>query len=386
MKYKNKSIFYVNYSPYENSGHILQFLISNFKYVFLFSIGFHDLGTKRGSNTLVVYKNGIEISRKPYFHMNIGKNMEYLFVPFRSLVNLFQIFSIGNGLHKRYGKVDIFFSANAFTAWAGLILKNFKFVESTVFWVWDYYPLKSQNYLILTMRWLYWQFDRVAMFSDKVIFLNSKLASLHGKSKIFGKSFKYSIVPIGTENKRSNAVRVESGEVSIAFLGVLKKSQGLDFIFDSEDVLTRNFQNIKIEIIGGGPDLEYFLDRSNKSKLNIKFHGMLEDSGVDKILFKSTIGLATYMPDKSNVSYFGDPSKVKKYLSFGLPVITTDVFEFSKEIEKNNAGFVIKYGDEKSLVKSIRKIISKYRYYSNKSYELSKKYSYKHIYSNIFNI
>src|SRR5688572_21508356 len=129
MKYKNKSVFYVNYSPYENAGHILEFLTKEFKYVFLFSIGFHDLGITRSSNMLIVYKDGRKLVEKPYFHLKIPKKVEYLFVPFRSLINLFQILSLGTYLHKKYGKIDIFFSVNAFTAWAGLVLKKFKHIK-----------------------------------------------------------------------------------------------------------------------------------------------------------------------------------------------------------------------------------------------------------------
>jgi len=57
-KYIATSIVYVNYSPYENSGKILDYILENFQYVYLFSIGFHNLVNKRSYNNLTVYKDG----------------------------------------------------------------------------------------------------------------------------------------------------------------------------------------------------------------------------------------------------------------------------------------------------------------------------------------
>ena len=48
---KFNSIIYVNYSPYENSGKILDYLLENFKYVFLFTLGFHNI-KKKADNTI----------------------------------------------------------------------------------------------------------------------------------------------------------------------------------------------------------------------------------------------------------------------------------------------------------------------------------------------
>lgn len=382
---KKKKIFYVNYSPYENSGHILEFLAKNFEYVFLFSIGFHDLGEKRSSNRLVVYKNGRRLFQKLHFHLKTPKNLEYMFVPFRSLINLFQIFLLGRSLRKKYGKIDVFFSVNAFVAWAGLVLKGFGLIDKTVFWVWDYYPLIHKNPIVLAMRWLYWHFDRVAMYSSKVIFLNQRLAGLNMRSKIIGKGVEFSVVPIGTNTlKRRKRYSNVNTSLDICFLGVLKKSQGLDFILEAEIDLIKRIPNIMLHIIGGGPDLEYYKNKFKNSKLKYKFYGKLSDPAVDRVMVKSAVGLATYVPDRSNVSYFGDPSKVKKYLSLGVPVVTTDVFDFSKMISHHKAGFVVKYGDVSSFVNAIKKINLNYKKYSDRALKLSKEYEYTKIYKQMF--
>lgn len=383
MKLKFKSILYVNYSPYENAGYILDYLLKNFKVVYLFSIGFHDLGENRGKNRLIIYKNGKKIFEKKYFHLRISKKLEYLFVPIRSTLNLFQIILVASYIYKKYGKIEKYLSVNAFTAWTGLVLRGFGFLDRTIFWVWDYYPLVHKNVLILLMRWIYWQFDRISMYSDKVVFLNQKLASIYIKKNILSTKSNYSIVPIGTKTIK-RVRKIELKNIRLVFLGVLKKSQGLDFILDTLKKIKN--KKIKLDVIGGGPDSEYFMTKASNNNLNVKFYGNISDQAVDSIIKRSHIGIATYIPDKSNVSYFGDPSKVKRYLGFGLPVITTDVFDFSKNIDKHKAGFIVKYNDFNRLRLSLRKIMSRYVFYSNNSLDLAKNFKYNIIYKEMFKI
>jgi glycosyltransferase involved in cell wall biosynthesis len=382
MNFKSKSVFYVNYSPYENAGYILDFFKNNFIFVYLFSIGFHDLGEKRSKNVLTVYKDGRILEEINYFHLKIPKKLEYMFVPIRSILNLCQIFLISKYIHNKYGKIDKYFSVNAFTAWIGLILRRFGHVKRTIFWVWDYYPLVHRNLLILLMRFIYWRFDRVAMFSDKVLFLNERLVSIYKKNNILKNNFKYSIVPIGTKVVYKSLME-KFNTLNLVFIGVLKKSQGLDFVLNSYREIIKKNKNVTLMVVGGGPDSEYFVKKAERIDKSILFLGMLDEVTLDEIIYKSDIGIATYVPSKSNVSYFGDPSKVKRYLGEGLPIITTDVFEFSDEIKTGKAGFVIKYGDKIELMYAIRKILLNYSFYSRNASKLAKKYKYTKIYNEL---
>lgn len=378
-----KSVLYVNYSPYENSGKILDFLLENFTYVYLFIIAFHPLGKNQETNKVIFYKNKKIIKEISLSYMNINPKLVFFLIPIRSSINLLQLFWHTISIIKNYGKIDVFFSVNAFTSWGGIILKKLGMVKKTVFWVWDYYPINHPSLVIRIMRWLYWQFDKWAIKSDRVIYLNHRLAQVRKESGVIAKTTKYPVVAIGTDIKTSG-IKKKTKIIKIGFIGVLKKSQGLDFLFNSASLLKKNFPSISLEIIGSGPDSGYFKQRAKKAKIKVNFYGLVEENVFEKILSRCTIGIAPYVPDDSNVSHYGDPGKVKRYISFGLPVIITNVFEFSKELEENGAGVIVDYYKPEELVKGIKKIMKSYKKYSTNAVKLNKKYYYKKIYPKMF--
>ena len=377
-----KSVLYVNYSPYENSGKILDFLLENFTFVYLFIIAFHPLGKNQETNKIIFYKNKKIIKEISLSYMNINPKLVFFLIPIRSAINILQLFWHVLIINKVYGKIDTFFSVNAFTIWGGIILKKLGMVNKTVFWVWDYYPINHKSLVVRIMRWLYWQFDKFATRADKVIYLNKTMVRARKKAGLPLGS-KYLIIPIGT-NLNYGSNRLTSKKVKLGFIGVVKKSQGLDLLFDSADLLQKNFPGITLEVIGSGPDEEYFKERSRRSPIITRFYGLVGEKEICKILSRCTIGVAPYVPDESNVSYYGDPAKVKIYLGLGLPTIITNVFEFSKELSKERAGIVINYYKPEQLVIAIKKVLSYYANFSKNARELSQKYYYKTLYSKMF--
>ena len=377
-----KSVLYVNYSPYENSGKILDFLLENFTFVYLFIIAFHPLGKNQETNKIIFYKNKKIIKEISLSYMNINPKLVFFLIPIRSAINILQLFWHVLIINRVYGKIDTFFSVNAFTTWGGIILKKLGMVNKTVFWVWDYYPINHKSLVVRIMRWLYWQFDKFATRADKVIYLNKTMVRARKKAGLPLGS-KYLIIPIGT-NLNYGSNRLTSKKVKLGFIGVVKKSQGLDLLFDSADLLQKNFPGITLEVIGSGPDEEYFKERSRRAHIITRFHGLTSEKEMYKILSHCTIGIAPYVPDESNVSYYTDPAKVKIYLGSGLPIIITNVLEFSKELSKWRAGIVIDYYKPEQLVAAIRKVLSDYNNFSKNARKLGQKYYYKVIYSKMF--
>ncbi|MFX0141775.1 MAG: glycosyltransferase, partial [Candidatus Hodarchaeota archaeon] len=369
--------------PYENSGHILDYLLENFHSVYLFSIAFHALGRAKVSNKISIFKKGKLITEKCLYYMSVPEIFVFLFVPIRSVVNLIQIIFNSMIIHKKYGKISYFFSVNGYTAFVGLLLKKMGIVGKTIFWVWDYYPVNDTCLFVNFMRWLYWHFDKFATYSDKVIYLNKRLVEVRKAAKLISKNARYPLVPIGMGEVLP--VRPKNLEkIKIGFIGVLKKSQGIDMLIDSAGMISRNFTNFSFEIIGSGPDELYFKRRAEKSAVKFNFYGFVSENKFKDILYDCTIGVAPYSPGRSNVSRYSDPGKVKRYLEFNLPSIITDVFEFSKELEKSGAGLIIKYGDNKALTDAIKKIVSNYKSYVGNTVKLHNKFYYRNIYSKMF--
>ncbi len=379
----NSTIIYVNFSPYKNTGRIFDFLLSHFQTVCVFYFNFHELQDK-DSNKLIIYRNSKKLYTRRLLQIPVPERFIFILLPIRSIFILLQMVFYTIWIKSRIKKIDVYFTVNAFTAWIGMSLKRIGLVNKTLFWVWDYYPPKDKSKIIMAMRWIYWHFDKVATKVDRVVFLNKRLIRLRKQINVLDQNKSYTIIPIGTDphiiHKKKRA-----RPITLGFIGVLKKSQGLDLIFDQAEKFPKKFTNIYMEIIGDGPDSSYFRERSKKAPFVTTFHGLQTNPVViNQILGKCTIGFAPYVPEPTNVSYYGDPSKIKNYLSIGLPVITTNVFVFSKEIEEKKAGIIINYSKPEELSKSISKITANYERYQKNARELADKYNYKKIYPAMF--
>lgn len=381
-----KSIVYINYSPYENSGHILDYLIENFEKVYLFTIAFHVLNRSNALNRFSIYEKGKLIKTEYLYCMKIPQSLVFFLMPVRSLINFFQIVSTIRSIKSKDKTIDIFFTVNAFIATIGRILKKLNLVKTTIFWVWDYYPIKNTSLSVKIMRLIYWQLDKFSTFSDRVIYLHQRLIDVRKNIGLTDKDKQQIVVPIGTGNilpiKAKNLENIKLG-----FIGVLKKSQGLDMLLDSSLILSKHFKNLSIEIIGSGPDENIFKNKVKKSShIRYNFYGFVSEEKIKDILYNCTIGIAPYMPSYNTSSKYTDPGKLKLYTEFNLPIITTDVVEISKELAGNGCGEIIKYGDSEALAKAIKKIINNYDTYTKNVISLHGKYYYKEIYKSIFNI
>lgn len=381
---KTKTIVYINFTPYENSGNILDYILEDFQNVIVFSLKFHSLSGDVHTNQIQIFKKGGLVKTYKLFQLPVPRSVLFLLLPIRSLLLLLQIVAYVVLLKIKFKKIDYYFTVNAFTAWIGIILKKLGAVSKTIFWVWDYYPPIHEDKIVMFMRWVYWQFDKASTNSDKVIFLNERLESLRRDIGILPNYKKYSIIPIGTNPINKKAVK-ESKKVKLIFLGVLKKSQGIEIVFKTGNELIKKFKNVELHIVGSGPDEEYFKKLAKKSNLPTTFYGYInENEKINEILSGSNIGIACYIPDPSNVSYYGDPSKIKLYLSYGLPVITTNVFEFSNKIKEEKAGIILDYNNQNEFIEAISKILKGESLFSKNALTLSRKYYYKKIYKKLF--
>lgn len=379
---KRRSIIYVNFAPYDNAGKILDFLVENFYVVIHFS--YDHLRLKRGRRSkLTVYENRTPIFKKNLIWLRTHKIFLFPSLPLVALLiigqSLWHIFRLKN----QYKKFDIYLTVNAFTAWSGNIFRKLNLVDKTIFWVWDYFPQNYPDWRLQITRWVYWKFDKPALlFSDKIVFLNRqlKIARENHEKKIIDKE--YTIIPIGT-NPSNQAV--SGKKIIIGHLGMLKKGQGLDLLFDNLKTLLKLFPQARVEIVGSGPEEDHFKTRARRFQDKVRFYGFVEkDDEVDNIVRNWSIGIATYMPEKWSEHYWTDPSKIKAYLSQGVPVITTNVPEFAKEVESYNAGIVVDYYRNAEFIEAISKILKDRKKFSDNAFILAKKYNYKVLYPKIF--
>lgn len=382
MKHQ-QSIIYVNFSPYDNAGHILDYLTSSFDWVIHFSYDHLRLQNGRKTNILTVYHKKKVVERKQLIPLRTPEFLRFPSLPGVALLILFQTWWHTWHVKRKLGIIDYYLTVNAYTAWIGNILRQLELVDKTVFWVWDYYPPGFPDWRIRFLRWVYWKFDKPnIMAADVLAFISDKLIKLRHDFQSLPIDKPFSIIPIGTDPSPTVPRRKT---VIIGFLGMLKESQGLDFLFDALPKIYQQLPKIKIEIIGSGPQEEHFKRRARKWKQVVTFLGYIEKNNeVDTIIRRWSVGLATYVPLPSNESYWTDPSKIKAYLSLGVPVITTSVPYFANEIKRYQAGEVVMYGKTEELISTLQTIMKRRRWYAYNALKLAERYDYRLLYPHFF--
>lgn len=379
----SKGVIYANFAPYDNAGNILDFLVDNFLFVAHFSFQFHNLSNKTPENVLTIYKKGRQAYRISFFNLKVPESLLFLFLPITGSLFLIQLIWFIFLLRIRGNRFDYFFSVNALTAWLGNLLRSLGVVKETVYWVWDYYPLEAKSLQEKIMRYLYWYVDTdSSKKSTNTFFLHSKLKEIRGRISGDKSILKKLIIPIGTSVIEMN---IKNKDIPIiGYLGVIKKTQGIDILFDTLPKLLKEYPNLMVEIIGSGPEEKTLKKKSEAFSNRIKFYGYLESlTEIQSIMAKWSIGIATYIPMSDNPAYFTDPSKIKTYLSVAVPVILTDVTPFYKEIDKSRAGVVINYS-QYEFIKAVKTILDSQVKFSKNALNLAKKYDYRKIYRNFF--
>ncbi|MDO8269292.1 MAG: glycosyltransferase [Candidatus Levybacteria bacterium] len=374
----DKSVIYVNFSPYDNTGRTLDFLIENYSFVAHFSFDHLRLKNDRRAH-LSIYVKGKCVGQQNLSWLKTHPILLFPSLPIVAIAMFVETFWYSYLISKQIGKFDTYLTVNAFPAVTGIILKKLGIVKRTVFWVWDYFPTNFPDWRMKLIRIVYLYFDKAALeFSDKVVYLNNFLRkSRRVKASSLGN--KNSIIPIGTDPRSF----VSEKRNIVGHMGLIKESQGLAILFDNLEEFFKKFPDYTIEIIGTGPEVEKYIRQSKKYYDRIKFYGFMEQADtIDALICKWKVGLATYIPTTWSEHYWGDPSKIKAYIANGVPVVTTSVPEFSHQLKINHAGLVIPY-DKNALFSAINTVIKRNEEFSKNAIRLSKEYYYKKIYKQL---
>src|SRR5262249_43330397 len=117
----------------------------------------------------------------------------------------------------------------------------------------------------------------------------------------------------------------------ILFLGHLLEKQGVQIVLDALPSVIKKIPTVHFIIAGGGEYLTTLQDQVSQLSLAkyVSFTGWIKErKQIDRMMSESAIAVATYKPEKKqlyNFTYYADPTKLKDYLSAGLPIILTDI-------------------------------------------------------------
>jgi len=240
-------------------------------------------------------------------------------------------------------RIRLYVGSDGINALAGLILRRFGFVEVVAYYSIDYTPKRFQHRLLNAA---YHALDRFCVRrSDYVWNLTSRMVNVRRAQGL--EDSRNLLIPVGTNLDRRNPL-LGKDQRSIVFLSHLIRSKGVELVLDAMRLIHRKTPDVKLTIIGDGPSALAMKGMAGKMGLekSTLFLGPMNHASVLAILPSFAVGLAPYLPSPDNIAWYADPTKVKDYLSCGLPMVITDVPEVAAEVAKKGAGLMVPYSAE----------------------------------------
>ncbi len=286
-------------------------------------------------------------------------------------------FLLSRDIYFSSGTAQLLVAVNPLNALAGLFIRKKGFCEKLLFISADYTKKRFGNFLL---DWVYCFLDKyVSLHADMTGSVSTRIQKIR---KDFGlsdkKNYFFPNTPPKSVFQKKCTQDGKSSEKKLILISVGSLSQQLSYytMFDAIKELRKDYPDIVLKIIGGGEKEDEYKKYVAKNFLqdNVVFLGRLPHSTVMENMSDASIGLALYS-GKWNFNYFGDSMKVREYVGFGLPVITTDTHSTVDDIRFFKAGIIVEDTTE-SLIRAIKHILfsGEYASYSERAMRMFREY------------
>lgn len=205
-----------------------------------------------------------------------------------------------------------------------------------------------------------------------VIYLSPPIQAIY--SPLRTSSFHRSQLSLGIADLCiANRQDVLEEKLHIGFMGSIRHGQGLQTLLRYVHQTTTP---LHLDIIGDGYELNFYKDLVQDLNIEDKvtFYGFAPNR--EEIASKWHIAFALYDYDPSNVSLYCEPTKIKDYLSYGLPVITTKTTYFHKEIASFRAGEIVEENSQ-DIDRAVASIVNAYSSYKQGVQNIINAYEYR---------
>lgn len=340
-----------------------------------------------------VYKKGrLSEVRRPSIFL-------YLLYPFLKLVNYdathisFKIrdfFSVvGYGLSEKT-RFDIFIGLDGINALAGILLKKLGKVNTVIYYVSDYSPIRFGKTIFNA---LYLWLDRFCVkHADFTWDVSPAMKEGRVKAGVLPTEMHRIIyVPNALFEDQINPSPISNrAQDSIVYMGVLKRVKGIDLALKAFKIVLVKETTATLHIIGGTKN-EIAEVRQLASSLGIEksiiFYGFVPpNKTMSNIINRCYVGIGTYGISKSPPNRYGDSGKIRQYLGCGLPIVATTVQWYTRYAIEKGAGIGVKETPE-DFARAIITLFEDQELYkrcSEKALELSRGNTWENSYANAF--
>lgn len=243
------------------------------------------------------------------------------------------------------GRVDLYVGVNPLNAIAGVFLRALSRTKKVVYYTIDFTPVRFDSPML---NWLYHILDRLCVvWSDEVWNVSPRIAE--GRKRLHRAAAlpkdRQKVVPIGVWFDRVRRVPFDQVKRhQLLFLGHLLEKQGVQLVIEAIPRIIEKVPDFQFLIIGGG-EYEAILRQAvldTDVAEHVRFMGWVKDRKVvDNLMADSAVAVATYCHDMASFTAYADPTKLKDYLSAGLPIIITDVTFNARELEAKGCAIIV---------------------------------------------
>lgn len=271
-------------------------------------------------------------------------------LPAKSFIEVLQT------IHKtKNEKYDLCIAADPLNTFSGLILKKLGIVKKVIYFTVDYAEERFSNLLLNSIYHLLDQY--CYKNSNQVWNVSSRIFRKRKEQGVLEKNNYY--VPNSPKFDKNKIQKVNKvNRYEVVMVSGLTHTPVFDMTLRSIKYLSKKYPKIQMSVIGSGPFEISLRKKIAKLELNHKIHllGQMNHEDLMNKVSKCGVGLAIYTKD-FNWTYFGDSMKAREYLAVGAPVIISDVVSTAEDIEKYNAGVVIKpnYKDLSNALETLMK-------------------------------
>jgi glycosyltransferase involved in cell wall biosynthesis len=207
---------------------------------------------------------------------------------------------------------------------------------------------------------------------DTLIAVNNAAKKLYSKYISINK---IKVVPFGVEIKRFNFSTPPPNK-NILAIGGLFRRKGFDQLIKAMPIIQREFPDVKLQIVGSGPQMYNLKNLANKLGVNpnVVFHGFVHLKNVPKFFNRCNL---MCLPSLSES--FG--RVIIEAMASGRPVVATRTIGAKEIVEHGRTGLLIPIGDATSLAEALLKMLGNPELLNKMSYEarriVEKKYDWR---------